>query len=56
MWFLRYASGQTGRQTDRHAYRNTSRPYRGRSNDVGVATLWLKPRQVEKCMADGIAL
>ena len=31
-WFLRYASGKTDRQTQRHADRNISHPCRGRSN------------------------
>ena len=32
VWFLLYASGQTDRQTDKHANHNTSQPDRGRSN------------------------
>ena len=36
VWFLRYASGPTYRQTDRHAGRNTSQPFQERSMHCGI--------------------
>jgi len=42
--FLRYAGGQTNRNTDkqthRHADRNTSHPYRGRSITMHLPSTW----------------
>jgi len=34
MWFLRYTSEYTNKQTHRHADRNTWHPYQKQSNDV----------------------
>jgi len=51
MWFVRYACGQTDRQTDRHADGNTSHPCRGQSNDWTRWMFFVAERCMRVCLS-----